>query len=104
MEILPETLIAVAIVIFGGYTIFGATGFGASPITIAPEMDLGIHDAQSVSPYSSTVGFSPDDRSIAIESILWSSDWPHPSEQAKQLPDDAILFDLLSDWVPDGNG
>ena len=34
MEILPETLIVVAIVIFVGYTILGATGFGASPVTI----------------------------------------------------------------------
>jgi D-galactarolactone isomerase len=33
---------------------------------------------------------------------VWGSDWPHPSEQAKQqLPDDGLLFDLLSDWVPD---
>jgi uncharacterized protein len=30
----PETLIVVAVVIFVGYTVFGATGFGASPITI----------------------------------------------------------------------
>jgi len=30
----PETLIVVVLVIFVGYTIFGATGFGASPITI----------------------------------------------------------------------
>src|SRR6266481_3365524 len=38
----------------------------------------------------------------APERCVWGSDWPHPSEQAKQqLPDDAILFDLLSDWVPD---
>jgi hypothetical protein len=29
-----ETVIVVAFVIFAGYTIFGATGFGASPITI----------------------------------------------------------------------
>jgi hypothetical protein len=70
MEILPETQIVVAMVIFVGYTILGATGLGASPITIAPEMDLGVHDAHHVSPYSSTVGFSPSDRSIAIESIL----------------------------------
>ena len=26
-----------------------------------------------------------------------------PIKQAKQLPDDAVLFDLLSDWVPDEN-
>ena len=36
------------------------------------------------------------------ERCVWGSDWPHPSEHAKaQLPDDAVLFDLLSDWVPD---
>ena len=34
MAIPPETLIVVALVIVVGYTIFGATGFGASPITI----------------------------------------------------------------------
>ena len=34
MAIPPETLIVVALVIFVGYTIFGATGFGASPLTI----------------------------------------------------------------------
>ena len=37
----------------------------------------------------------------APERCVWGSDWPHPSEQSKQLPDDALLFDLLSDWVPD---
>ena len=35
------------------------------------------------------------------ERCVWGSDWPHPSEHSKQLPDDAVLFDLLSDWVPD---
>src|SRR2546427_4012166 len=32
---------------------------------------------------------------------VWGSDWPHPTEQQKQLPDDAVLFDLLTDWVPE---
>src|SRR5947209_4413803 len=35
------------------------------------------------------------------ERCVWGSDWPHPSEQSKHLPDDAVLFDLLTDWVPD---
>jgi len=35
------------------------------------------------------------------ERCVWGSDWPHPSEQSKHLPDDAVLFDLLADWVPD---
>ena len=37
----------------------------------------------------------------APERCVWGSDWPHPTEQNKQLPDDAVLFDLLTDWVPD---
>jgi len=37
----------------------------------------------------------------APERCVWGSDWPHPTEQSKQLPDDALLFDLLTDWVPD---
>jgi D-galactarolactone isomerase len=35
----------------------------------------------------------------APERMVWGSDWPHPTETAK--PDDAILFDLLAEWVPD---
>jgi len=37
----------------------------------------------------------------APERCVWGSDWPHPTEQQKQLPDDAVLFDLLTEWVPD---
>src|SRR6266478_6397150 len=37
----------------------------------------------------------------APERCVWGSDWPHPTEQQKQLPDDAVLFDLLTDWVPE---
>ncbi|HXA97894.1 MAG TPA: amidohydrolase family protein [Candidatus Dormibacteraeota bacterium] len=35
----------------------------------------------------------------APERCVWGSDWPHPTEKDK--PDDAVLFDLLADWVPD---
>lgn len=35
----------------------------------------------------------------APERMVWGSDWPHPTERDK--PDDAVLFDLLADWVPD---
>ena len=35
----------------------------------------------------------------APERMVWGSDWPHPTEKHK--PDDAVLFDLLADWVPD---
>src|SRR5262244_429973 len=37
----------------------------------------------------------------APERCVWGSDWPHPGEHGKPLPDDALLFDLLTDWVPD---
>jgi D-galactarolactone isomerase len=36
---------------------------------------------------------------LAPERMVWGSDWPHPTEREK--PDDAVLFDLLSDWAPD---
>jgi len=31
--------------------------------------------------------------------VVWASDWPHPTE--KEKPNDAALFDLLSEWAPD---
>ena len=34
----------------------------------------------------------------APDRMLWASDWPHATETTK--PDDAALFDILSDWVP----
>ena len=36
----------------------------------------------------------------APQRMVWGSDWPHPSERDTK-PDDAVLFDLLSDWAPD---
>jgi D-galactarolactone isomerase len=36
---------------------------------------------------------------LAPERMLWGSDWPHPTETNK--PNDALLFDLLSEWAPD---
>jgi predicted TIM-barrel fold metal-dependent hydrolase len=35
----------------------------------------------------------------APERLVWGSDWPHPTEKVK--PNDAILLDLLAEWVPD---
>ena len=35
----------------------------------------------------------------APDRMLWGSDWPHPTEKDK--PNDAVLFDLLSDWAPE---
>jgi predicted TIM-barrel fold metal-dependent hydrolase len=36
----------------------------------------------------------------APERMVWGSNWPHPNEDNK--PDDAMLFDLMSRWAPDG--
>lgn len=35
----------------------------------------------------------------APERMVWGSNWPHPNETNK--PDDALLFDLLTQWAPD---
>ena len=36
----------------------------------------------------------------APERMVWASNWPHPSAQ-DHLPDDAVLLDVLLDWIPD---
>jgi len=37
----------------------------------------------------------------APERVVWGSDWPHPTESVANKPDDAVLFDLLGQWIPD---
>jgi predicted TIM-barrel fold metal-dependent hydrolase len=37
----------------------------------------------------------------APERMVWGSDWPHPTEKPDDKPNDATLFDLLSEWAPD---
>jgi predicted TIM-barrel fold metal-dependent hydrolase len=37
----------------------------------------------------------------APERMVWGSDWPHPSEPPGRKPNDAMLFDLLTEWAPD---
>lgn len=37
----------------------------------------------------------------APERLVWGTDWPHPTEKKK--PDDALLLDLLAEWVPEEN-
>jgi D-galactarolactone isomerase len=36
----------------------------------------------------------------APERMLWASNWPHPT-QGVTAPDDAVLLDMLLDWLPD---
>jgi predicted TIM-barrel fold metal-dependent hydrolase len=33
--------------------------------------------------------------------MMWARDWPHPSAPAGAKPDDAMLRDLLLDWIDD---
>jgi len=49
--------------------------------------------------YSDTVPLAHAYIKAAPERMVWGSDWPHPTE--KQKPDDAVLFDLLTEWAPD---
>ena len=51
--------------------------------------------------YADTSAVAQAYAKAAPERCVWGSDWPHPTEHSKQLPDDAVLFDLLTDWVPD---
>jgi predicted TIM-barrel fold metal-dependent hydrolase len=37
----------------------------------------------------------------APERLVWGSDWPHPTMPNDNKPNDALLFDLLTEWVPD---
>ncbi len=36
----------------------------------------------------------------APERLVWGSDWPHPTMPDDNKPDDALLFDLMTVWVP----
>jgi D-galactarolactone isomerase len=49
--------------------------------------------------YSDTVAVARAYIKAAPERMVWASDWPHPTEKDK--PNDAVLFDLLAEWVPD---
>jgi D-galactarolactone isomerase len=49
--------------------------------------------------YADTIPIAQAYVKAAPERMVWGSDWPHPTE--KEKPDDAVLFDLLAQWVPD---
>ena len=50
--------------------------------------------------YADTVDVARTWARQAPERVVWGSDWPHPTERTAK-PDDAQLFDLLGQWVPD---
>lgn len=41
----------------------------------------------------------------APERVVWGTDWPHPAAMVgeKEMPDDALLLDLLGQWLPRGD-
>ena len=49
--------------------------------------------------YADTVAVAHAYIKAAPERMVWASDWPHPTEKDK--PDDAVLFDLLTEWAPE---
>lgn len=50
--------------------------------------------------YPEAAAIARDFVQAAPERLVWGSDWPHPRMPDNQKPDDALLFDLLSAWVP----
>src|SRR2546427_5977642 len=51
--------------------------------------------------YADSSAVARADAKAAPERCVWGRDWPHPGAQRQELPDAAVLFDLLSDWLPD---
>jgi predicted TIM-barrel fold metal-dependent hydrolase len=60
-------------------------------------------DAKMGRPYGGSSAVARAYAKRAPERCVWGSDWPHPTTQGTDLPDDAAIFDLLLDWVPDEN-
>ena len=50
--------------------------------------------------YGDTVPVARAWVAAAPQRLVWGSDWPHATEEFHK-PDDARLFDLLAEWVPD---
>jgi predicted TIM-barrel fold metal-dependent hydrolase len=52
------------------------------------------------SPYPDATAIATALVKAAPERLVWGSDWPHPTEPPGRKPNDAVLFDLLSEWAP----
>jgi predicted TIM-barrel fold metal-dependent hydrolase len=50
--------------------------------------------------YADATSLARELAKAAPERMVWGSDWPHPTMQ-QEKPDDAVLLDLLTDWVPE---
>lgn len=60
------------------------------------------HDTKVGPPtYADTVLVARAFADAAPTRVVWGSDWPHPTERPDGKPNDAMLFDLLGECVPD---
>jgi predicted TIM-barrel fold metal-dependent hydrolase len=51
-------------------------------------------------PYPEATAIAQAFVKAAPERLVWGSDWPHPTSPGPSKPNDAMLFDLLSEWAP----
>jgi predicted TIM-barrel fold metal-dependent hydrolase len=58
-------------------------------------------NSKSGPPYPEATAIAQDFARAAPQRMVWGSDWPHPTSPGPTKPDDALLFDLLAQWVPD---
>jgi len=59
-----------------------------------------LNSAEGAPGYRETHAVARTWLAAAPDRLVWGSDWPHPTEETHK-PDDARLFDLLAEWVPD---
>lgn len=53
-------------------------------------------------PYADVDPFAAALLAANPERVVWGSDWPHINYfEARQVPDDGMLFNLLARWLPD---
>jgi D-galactarolactone isomerase len=58
-------------------------------------------NSRSGPPYPEATAIAQDFAKASPERMVWGSDWPHPTSPGPTKPNDAQLFDLLAQWVPD---
>ncbi|WEX10764.1 amidohydrolase family protein [Chelativorans sp. AA-79] len=52
-------------------------------------------------PYPSVTPLACGLVEFAPERMVWGTDWPHVNMNGRTMPDDGLLVDLLSEWIPD---